>query len=105
MQHSQPFLASSVAEQCWQLSQSLPHVVLNVPCIEAERELGQLKVATLSSRMVLLTNNREELYVSRNISLHFFFPCGARGSRGRLYFFFLFTLNYFLCLLSLNDLF
>lgn len=62
MQHSQPLLASSVAEQCWQLSPSLPHIVLNVTCIEAEKEASQPKVAALiyfPGWSYLLTNNTE----------------------------------------------
>lgn len=47
MQHSWPFLAPSVAEQCWQLSWSSPHTGLSATCIKADRELGQPKGAAV----------------------------------------------------------
>lgn len=84
------FLAFS-GQQCgragWQLSRSLPHIVLNVTCIKAKRELGQPKVAALiyfPCWSYLCKNNTEEPYVSFHfmyISLHFF-PSGAKGDRG-----------------------
>lgn len=107
MQRSQPFLASSVAEQCRQLSQSLPHVVLNVPCIKAERELGQPMVAALiyfTGWSYLQTIQKNNMF-QENISLHFFFLLVQKGVEEDLIFSFLFALNYFLSFLNLNDLF
>lgn len=107
MQRSQPFLASSVAEQCRQLSQSLPHVVLNVPCIKAERELGRPVVAALiyfTGWSYLQTIQKNNMF-QENISLHFFFLLVQKGVEEDLIFSFLFALNYFLSFLNLNDLF
>lgn len=88
-QHSQPFLASSVAEQCWQLSRSLPHVVLNVNCIKAEREPGQPKVASCIyfARLVVLTYKQHRSTMCfKKIFPWFFFPSDAKEGRERLHF-------------------
>lgn len=108
MQHSQPLLASSVAEQCWQLSPSLPHIVLNVTCIEAEKEASQPKVAALiyfPGWSYLLTNNTELCFKKIFPCFVFFFLLVQKGIEEVFGFFFLSALNYFLSLLILNDLF
>lgn len=97
MQHSQPLLASSVAEQCWQLSQSLPHIVLNVTCIEAEKEASHPKVAALiyfPGWSYLQTTQKNYMF-QENIFLHFFFPSGAKEDRGRFWFFLSFCFKLF----------